>query len=109
MERVQDVEVQEREEAILEVEVTSEKATVTWHKVGFRFDNKNEMEWIRSTEYCMHLCYFFHSLLYSTCNLIPVENFCTIEKSSNSYVIRFTQIIYIVGSEFMLNNMLNNM
>lgn len=34
VERLQDVEVQEREEAVLEVEVTSEKATVTWHKVG---------------------------------------------------------------------------
>ena len=33
MERVQDVEVQEREEAVLLVEVTSDKATVTWHKV----------------------------------------------------------------------------
>lgn len=33
VERVQDVEVQEREEAILQVEVSTEKATVTWHKV----------------------------------------------------------------------------
>ena len=37
--RVQDVEVQEREEAILEVEVSSEKATVTWHKVCFSCDH----------------------------------------------------------------------
>lgn len=33
VERVQDVEVQEREEAVLQVEVSTEKATVTWHKV----------------------------------------------------------------------------
>lgn len=34
VERVQDVEVQEREEAVLQVEVSTEKATVTWHKVS---------------------------------------------------------------------------
>lgn len=37
VERIQDVEVQEREQAILQVEVSSEKATVTWHKVRYHY------------------------------------------------------------------------
>lgn len=41
VERLQDVEVLEREEAVLQVVVTSEKATVTWHKVRFKFNDKN--------------------------------------------------------------------
>lgn len=53
MERVQDVEVQEREEAVLLVEVTSEKATVTWHKVCFT----SHLEDYRSSEKCVHPYY----------------------------------------------------
>lgn len=52
VERVQDVEVQEREEAILQVEVTSEKATITWHKVGPRSDKSTKPR-VTSMGYCL--------------------------------------------------------
>ncbi|KAK8746935.1 hypothetical protein OTU49_016904 [Cherax quadricarinatus] len=42
IEKVQDVEVQEREQAVLQVEVTNEKATVTWHKDGEEITERHD-------------------------------------------------------------------
>lgn len=53
MERVQDVEVQEREEAVLQVEVTSEKASVTWHKVGHKADDGDTKACVTFKGYCL--------------------------------------------------------